>query len=160
SGGGQPARMMVPPAAQLGLEIAVLAEAENSSASSAATRVGDYSDVATVLAFAVSIDVVTFDHAHAPQEVRRAPVYASVAVHPCPDALLYAQDKLLMRQRLSELGLPVPGWASVETESALDAFINEYGGRAVVKTPRGGYDGKGVRVVASAAEVADWFGNG
>ena len=159
-GGGQLARMMVPPAVELGIDISVLAESPNSSASIAATAVGDYRDTATVLAFAETVDVVTFDHEHVPQEVLRALVNAGVAVHPGPDALLFAQDKLLMRQRLSELGIPVPGWASVETPAELDAFLAEYGGRAVVKTPRGGYDGKGVRVVASAAEVEDWFGNG
>src|SRR5699024_9925892 len=40
---------------------------------------------------------------------------------------------------------------------ALDAFIAEHGGSAVVKTARGGYDGKGVRVVSRADEVIDWF---
>jgi len=159
-GGGQLARMMVPPAVELGLDIAVLAETVDSSAGIAATAVGDYRDAETVLAFAETVDVITFDHEHVPQEVLRALVDAGVAVHPGPDALLFAQDKLLMRARLSELGLPVPGWAAVEDPAQLDAFIAEYGGRAVVKTPRGGYDGKGVRVVASAAEVSDWFGDG
>ena len=62
-----------------------------------------------------------------------------------------------MRERLSELGLPVPDWARVETPADLDDFIADHGGAAVVKTPRGGYDGKGVRVVRTAAEVAEWF---
>lgn len=151
---------MVPPAIELGLEIAVLAETVGSSASIAATVVGDYRDVETVLAFAGTVDIVTFDHEHVPQPILAALVDAGVAVHPGPAALLFAQDKLLMRARLSELGLPVPGWAAVEDEGQLDAFLAEYGGRAVVKTPRGGYDGKGVRVVSSAAEVSDWFGDG
>jgi 5-(carboxyamino)imidazole ribonucleotide synthase len=78
-------------------------------------------------------------------------------VRPGPDALRYAQDKLLMRERLSEFGLPVPDWARVTTMGELDDFIAEHAGAAVVKTARGGYDGKGVRIVRSAAEVADWF---
>jgi 5-(carboxyamino)imidazole ribonucleotide synthase len=156
-GGGQLARMMVPPAVELGIGIRVLAEAEGSSAAIAATAVGDYRDAATVLAFADSVDVVTFDHEHVPQDVLRALVAAGVAVHPGPDALLYAQDKLLMREKLSELGLPVPDWARVADVAELDAFLADHGGRGVVKTPRGGYDGKGVRVVATADEVSDWF---
>lgn len=156
-GGGQLARMMVSPAVELGLGIAVLAESEASSARIAATAVGDYRDAATVLQFASTVDVVTFDHEHVPQEVLRALVAEGVAVHPGPDALLYAQDKLLMRERLTELGLPVPDWARVAEVAELDAFLADHGGRAVVKTPRGGYDGKGVRVVSSGQEVADWF---
>ncbi|UOE46028.1 5-(carboxyamino)imidazole ribonucleotide synthase [Agromyces larvae] len=149
--------MMVPAAIELGVELRVLAEADGMSAAIAADRVGDYTDTATVLDFAKTVDVVTFDHEHVPQDVLRALVDAGVAVRPGPDALRYAQDKLLMRERLSELGLPVPDWARVVAPAELDAFIAEHGGAAVVKTPRGGYDGKGVRVVRSAAEVSEWF---
>jgi 5-(carboxyamino)imidazole ribonucleotide synthase len=46
----------------------------------------------------------------------------------------------------------------VSTAEQLQAFIDDHGGRAVVKTPRGGYDGKGVRVVSTAADAADWLG--
>ncbi|MGD8195616.1 5-(carboxyamino)imidazole ribonucleotide synthase [Herbiconiux sp. P18] len=157
-GGGQLARMMVPPAIELGIDIRVLAEAEGMSAAIAATAVGDYTDVDTVLEFARTVDVVTFDHEHVPQPVLRALVEAGVAVHPGPDALQYAQDKLLMRERLGELGVPMPEWARVTDAAELDAFIASHGGRAVVKTARGGYDGKGVRVVSSGAEASDWFG--
>ncbi|GAA1514950.1 5-(carboxyamino)imidazole ribonucleotide synthase [Agromyces terreus] len=156
-GGGQLARMMIPAAIELGIDIRVLAESEGMSAAIAADRVGDYTDLETVLAFAREVDVITFDHEHVPQDVLRGLVDAGVAVHPGPDPLRFAQDKLLMRERLSELGLPVPDWARVEDAGELDAFIEAHGGRAVVKTPRGGYDGKGVRVVRSAAEVHEWF---
>ena len=156
-GGGQLARMMIPAAIELGVELRVLAEAEGMSASLAAWQVGDYTDTATVLEFARDVDVITFDHEHVPQDVLHALVDAGVTVHPGPEALRYAQDKLLMRERLSELGLPVPDWARVETVGELDDFIADHGGTAVVKTPRGGYDGKGVRVVRSGAEVAEWF---
>ena len=156
-GGGQLARMMIPAAVELGVEIRVLAEGEGMSAALAATAVGDYRDRDTVLAFARDVDVVTFDHEHVPQDVLHALVDAGASVHPGPEALAVAQDKLVMRERVSELGLPVPDWARVETADELEDFIAEHGGSAVVKTARGGYDGKGVRVVRAAAEVAEWF---
>src|SRR4051812_47187900 len=156
-GAGQLARMMIPAAVELGIELRVLAEAEGMSAELAAVGVGDYHDRERVLAFADTVDVVTFDHEHVPQEILRELVERGVAVHPGPDALLYAQDKLLMRERLSELGLPVPDWARVANQDELAAFLDDHGGRAVVKTPRGGYDGKGVRVVSTPFEADDWF---
>lgn len=156
-GGGQLARMMVPEALELGIELHVLAESADSPASIGATAVGDYRDEATVLAFARGVDVVTFDHEHVPQNVLRALEAEGVAVRPGPDALLYAQDKILMRRRLQELGLPVPDWAAVSTADELASFLSDHGGVGVVKTSRGGYDGKGVRVVRSADEVDDWF---
>ncbi|MDN4598380.1 5-(carboxyamino)imidazole ribonucleotide synthase [Leifsonia virtsii] len=156
-GGGQLARMMIPPAIELGVEIRVLEEAEGMSADIAATGVGDYRDLDTVLAFAETVDVITFDHEHVPQAVLRELVSRGVPVHPGPDALLYAQDKLQMRAKLTELGLPVPDWARVESADELGAFLADHGGRAVVKTARGGYDGKGVRVVSDASGADDWF---
>src|SRR3954451_17128625 len=104
-GGGQLARMMVPPAIELGIEIRVLEEAPGMSAEIAASGVGDYRDLDTVLAFAETVDVVTFDHEHVPPAILRELVERGVPVLPGPDALLYAQDKLQMRAKLSELGL-------------------------------------------------------
>ncbi|WP_100810206.1 5-(carboxyamino)imidazole ribonucleotide synthase [Microbacterium sp. BR1] len=156
-GGGQLARMMIAPAVELGVEIRVLAEAEGMSAALAATAVGDYHDADTVLAFAREVDVITFDHEHVPQSALRALVDAGVAVHPGPDALQFAQDKILMRTRLAELAVPQPDWAAVSDADGLQEFVDAHGGRAVVKTPRGGYDGKGVRVVNHGTEAADWF---
>jgi 5-(carboxyamino)imidazole ribonucleotide synthase len=149
--------MMVPPAVELGLDIRVLAEVDGSSAQIAATAVGDYTDAATVLAFARDVDVITFDHEHVPQSVLRALVDAGRAVRPGPGALAVAQDKILMRERLSAMGAPVPGWSVVHHAADLSAFLAAHGGRAVVKTPRGGYDGKGVRVVGGAHDADDWL---
>jgi 5-(carboxyamino)imidazole ribonucleotide synthase len=156
-GGGQLARMMIAPAEEVGIEIRVLAEEPGMAAALAATAVGDYRDAGTVRAFARDVDVVTFDHEHVPQAVLRDLVAAGVAVHPGPDALRFAQDKLAMRARLAELGAPQPEWAAVSDEAELQAFLDAHGARAVVKTPRGGYDGKGVRVVDAATQVQDWF---
>jgi 5-(carboxyamino)imidazole ribonucleotide synthase len=159
-GGGQLARMMIPAAVNLGIELRVLAENAGESAALAVTQLGDHRNVDDVLRFAGGVDVITFDHEHVPQSVLAALVDAGVAVRPGPDALLYAQNKLLMREKLAALGLPVPDWSRVESADDLDGFLVDHGGVGVLKTPTGGYDGKGVRVVRSAAEAADWLGTG
>lgn len=156
-GGGQLARMMIPAAVNLGIRLRVLAESEGESAELATTAIGSHLNAKDVLRFGEGVDVVTFDHEHVPQEVLRALVERGVVVRPGPDALLYAQDKLLMRERLGGIGLPVPNWARVSTVAELQTFVDANGGRAVVKTARGGYDGHGVRVVSRAEEAADWF---
>lgn len=156
-GGGQLARMMVPPAINLGLEIRVLAEGPDSSAQIAATQVGDYTDLATVLEFARGCDVITFDHEHVPAHILSELVRTGIAVHPGPHSLEFAQDKVRMRQRLGELGIPVPGWMQASTPEHVSSFLDEWGGRAVAKTARGGYDGKGVRVITGPEDVADWL---
>ena len=161
-GGGQLARMMAPAATSLGFELRVLAEGEDVSAVSAVSTspVGDYKDLQTLLDFAQGLDVMTFDHEHVPTAHLRALQDAGVNVQPGPDALVNAQDKLVMRAAIDRLELPNPAWASVPDVAALVSFGEQTGWPVVLKMPRGGYDGKGVRIISSAEEAADtteWF---
>jgi 5-(carboxyamino)imidazole ribonucleotide synthase len=158
-GGGQLARMMQPAAIALGINLAVFAESEGSSAHGAVTKVGDYTDLAQLREFAKDVDVITFDHEHVPTELLRQLEAEGVNVRPGPAALIHAQNKLVMRKKLAELGLPQPNWAEITSPQELEQFLGIHGPKIVVKTPIGGYDGKGVRVVSSAAEVSDWLEN-
>jgi 5-(carboxyamino)imidazole ribonucleotide synthase len=156
-GGGQLARMMTVPAINLGIDLKVLAETENSSASLATTVVGDYTDLETVLDFAKSVDVITFDHEHVPIHILEALENQGFSVQPPSKALAHAQNKLVMREALEAIGAPNPRWSAVSSSEELDSFIAENGPEVIVKTPIGGYDGKGVRVVRSSSDVSDWF---
>ena len=149
-GGGQLARMCAGPAAELGITLSVLAESDDASAALVvpSSPVGDHTEADAVHAFARHCDVVTFDHEHVPRHVLELLVAEGVQLHPRPEALTYAQDKLAMRERLSELGIPCPRWARASTTADVTAFGDQVGWPVVAKTPRGGYDGKGVRVVA------------
>ncbi len=162
-GGGQLARMMAPAATALGLELRVLAEAEDVSAVPAVPTapVGDYRSLKDLRAFARGVDVLTFDHEHVPTEHLAELIDEGVNVQPGPSALVHAQDKLRMRAAIEELGLPNPRWAAVHHVEELVEFGERVGWPVVLKTPRGGYDGKGVRVLRSpsdAEESIDWFG--
>ena len=156
-GGGQLARMMIAPASNLGIELKVLAEQENSSAKLAATLVGDFNDIATVLDFAKTVDVITFDHEHVPMAVLEQLEQQGISVQPPSKALAHAQNKIVMRKALDKIGAPNPIWSAVATATELDEFISEHGPEVIVKTPIGGYDGKGVRVVSSSDQVSDWL---
>ncbi|WP_101589337.1 5-(carboxyamino)imidazole ribonucleotide synthase [Brevibacterium jeotgali] len=158
-GGGQLARMMAPAAEALGVSFHVLSEADGASAAqvSAFVTVGDYRDWDDLKAFADTVDVLTFDHEHVPPEHLRALEAAGHSVHPGPDALIHAQDKLVMRAKIDELGLPNPRWAEVGSVEELESAAADLGLPLILKTPRGGYDGHGVRVIHDPAEAADWF---
>ena len=158
-GGGQLARMMGDAAAAAQVEFSVLAEAAGSSAQAFASTVGDYNQLSVVERFAETVDVITFDHEHVPLEVLSSLEAASVSVQPPSKALAFAQNKLMMRQRLSALNLPMPVWREIKTADDLTEFIGSVGGVAILKTPIGGYDGKGVRVVRSVADAKDWLDN-
>lgn len=161
-GGGQLARMMAPAATALGVDLRVLVEGPTASAARVVVDapVGaprSVDDVLALVAGPPQADVLTFEHEHIPAEVLAAVRATGVPVRPGADALHHAQDKLVMRRRLSDLGVPAPRWAHVRDAADLDRFLADEGGTAVVKTARGGYDGKGVRVVTSSAQVADWI---
>jgi len=158
-GGGQLARMMAPAAVALGVHLRVLVEAPDSSAAQVVpdAPVGAANDDAAIRSLVEGADVLTFEHEHVPNALLRDLRGHGIPVHPGPEALVHAQDKIVMRRRLTELGLPCPRWAELPDTASLERFLVEVGGTAVVKTSRGGYDGKGVRVVHSVEDVADWF---
>ena len=159
-GGGQLARMTQLAAVALGVRLAVLAESPDDSAAQVtpSTTVGSHLDAAAVTAFAKSCDVLTFDHEHVPTDLLHALESDGIPVRPGPDALVHAQDKAVMRRRLAGLGVPMPRWAMVGDRTALAAFADSVGGPPVVlKTPRGGYDGKGVLLVGTLADAGAWF---
>lgn len=141
-GGGQLARMMAQPAIALGLPLRLLAEAEGVSAAQVIPdhTVGDYRDLDTLIKVTDGCAVVTFDHEHVPTDHLHALEDAGHAVRPGPEALVHAQDKAVMRARLDELGVPSPRHALVGSV----ADVIDFGLPCVLKTTRGGYDGKGV----------------
>jgi 5-(carboxyamino)imidazole ribonucleotide synthase len=156
-GGGQLARMMIAPAIDLAIELKVFAESQDSPAAMATTMVGDYTQLQSIREFASTVDVVTFDHEHVPLQVLRALEDEGVSVQPPARALEFAQNKLLMRKRLATLDLPMPVWAEIQTSQQLQEFLDDNGGVCILKTPIGGYDGRGVRVVREIKDAEDWL---
>jgi 5-(carboxyamino)imidazole ribonucleotide synthase len=150
-GGGQLARMMAEPAAALGIPLRLLAEARGVSAAQVIPDhvVGDYTDLATLREVTAGCEVVTFDHEHVPTEHLHA-LESDLAVRPGPEALVHAQDKAVMRARLAELGVPCPRNAVVSSV----ADVVDFGFPCVLKTTRGGYDGKGVWFVDGPEDCA------
>ncbi|GAA4689369.1 5-(carboxyamino)imidazole ribonucleotide synthase [Streptomyces chumphonensis] len=144
----------------LGIRFKLLSDTPQDSAALVAGDVviGDYRDLDTLRDFARGCDVVTFDHEHVPTEHLRALEADGVPVRPGPDALVHAQDKGVMRARLDALGIPCPRHRIVADPADVVAFAAEGGGFPVVlKTVRGGYDGKGVWVVRNAEQAAEPF---
>ncbi|ASF97434.1 5-(carboxyamino)imidazole ribonucleotide synthase [Mycobacterium avium subsp. paratuberculosis] len=161
-GGGQLARMTHQAAIALGQSLRVLATAADESAALVASDVviGSHTDLEDLRRLAAGADVLTFDHEHVPGELLDKLVAEGVNVAPPPQALVHAQDKLVLRRRLESLGVPVPRYAEINSLDELDAFARRVGGPVVVKAVRGGYDGRGVRMARDpvhAREIAAAF---
>ncbi|OYO06694.1 5-(carboxyamino)imidazole ribonucleotide synthase [Enemella evansiae] len=155
-GGGQLARMMYAASIKLGITVRVLAEGPEVSAAQVAhdVVVGDHDDPDTVKAFAADCDVITFDHEHVPTGLLRELEATGVQVRPGPAALINAQDKAVMRERLSAYA---PAYRIVTDAAALRAFGEEQGWPIIAKIARGGYDGKGVWKLDGPAEADELF---
>lgn len=166
-GGGQLARMTHEAGIPLGIRFKLLSDTPLDSAAQVVSEVviGDYRDLDTLREFARGCDVITFDHEHVPTEHLRALEADGIPVRPGPDALVHAQDKGVMRARLDAIGVPCPRHRIVTDPADVAAFAAEGlaegaegdGFPVVLKTVRGGYDGKGVWVVGSVEEAADPF---
>ncbi|WP_084425978.1 5-(carboxyamino)imidazole ribonucleotide synthase [Kibdelosporangium aridum] len=154
-GGGQLSRMTQQAAIALGQSLHVLAVSPTDPAALVTPNVtiGHHTDLEALRAFASSCDVMTFDHEHVPNEHLRTLVAEGFAVHPGPEALIHAQDKLVMRNRLAEMDVPIPAYAEVKTVSDVTQFGEKHGWPVVLKAARGGYDGKGVWMVPSSGEA-------
>src|SRR5699024_369795 len=154
-GGGQLARMTHQSAVALGQTLRVLAADPVDPAAQVTPDVviGAHDDPGSVRRVAAGADVVTFDHEHVPPQLLRELEDAGVAVRPRSSALIHAQDKLVMRRALAEIGAPVPPFTGIDTLEDVRRFHAEQDGAIVLKSARGGYDGRGVWMPDSLAEA-------
>ncbi|MFN6550791.1 5-(carboxyamino)imidazole ribonucleotide synthase [Mycolicibacterium septicum] len=145
-GGGQLARMTHQAAIALGQTLRVLSAGPDESAAQVTPDVviGSHTDLDALRRAADGATALTFDHEHVPTEHLETLVAEGVTVNPPPQALVHAQDKLLMRRKLHSLGAPVPRFAEITSVADVEEFVRQIDGPVVIKTVRGGYDGKGV----------------
>ena len=156
-GGGQLARMTHQAAIALGQTLRVLAvdSADPAAQVTPDVVIGAHTDLDALRRAAAGATVLTFDHEHVPTRLLDTLVAEGVNVAPPPEALVHAQDKLVMRHKLAALGAPVPRFRAVNTVDDVAAFAREVGGPVVIKTIRGGYDGRGVVIADDLDEARD-----
>ena len=157
-GGGQLARMTHQAAIALGQRLRVLAASAEEPAAQVSPDVvfGSHNSLDDLRAAARGSHALTFDHEHVPIEHLEVLVDEGVSVLPPPSALIFAQDKLAMRRRLADFGAPIPSYAELPHDNAEEKLIEfgeQHHWQVVLKTIRGGYDGRGVWLVDSREEA-------
>jgi len=143
-GGGQLARMLAAAAARLGFASAVYAPDELSPAFQVSARrfESPYDDERTLAAFAQASDVVTYEFENVPAPTVEY-LASRGAVRPSGHALATTQDRLLEKDFLGLLDIPVPAYRSVNSADELADAIAALDGPGLLKARRFGYDGKG-----------------
>ena len=154
-GAGQLARMTQRAAIDLGVHLTVLATRDDEPAvvAGAAHRIGGADDPAALRRLAEHVDVVTLDHELVDAATLAAIAANGVPVRPSARALRVAQDKLVARETFAALGLPGPDHVVASDETGVEELAARHGWPLVAKARTGGYDGRGVEVVADRAAL-------
>ena len=153
-GGGQLGRMSAMAAARLGYRVHILSPEPDSPAAqvSAHATVADYEDPVALRRFAEAVDVVTFEFENVSAE--GLDLLASIRpVHPSPSVLRISQDRVGEKAFLRDSGVPTAPWLPIASLEHLKAATTALGLPAVLKTTRGGYDGKGQAVLRHAEDL-------
>jgi len=153
-GGGQLGLMLGRAARDLGVEIRFLDPSTNACAGAIGPLVvGSLDDEAAVLDVAFGADVITYEWEGVPAWSARVLVDTEHVVYPAPDVLQVAQDRLLEKRTANDLGLPTAEYRPIDSVDQAESAISVIGTPALLKTRRGGYDGKGQRVIREADDL-------
>ena len=154
-GGGQLGRMLALAAIPMGVEVRSLDPTAGAPAGAVSELVvGALDDLDALTATADNATVVTYEWEGVPGTSTRHLEAHGAIVRPPTLALEASQDRAVEKTTFTELGIPVAPWAAVDSRESLDAALARIGTPAILKTRRGGYDGKGQAVI-STLEDAD-----
>jgi 5-(carboxyamino)imidazole ribonucleotide synthase len=157
-GGGQLGRMLSVAASRLGLKTHIYSDEQAPPAADVAARttIGSYEDYVALDAFARGVDVVTCEFENVPAATLEA-ASRGAPVYPPPRAFAVAQDRLLEKQFVADLGIQVAPFAAVDDPASLQAAIAKVKLPAILKTRRFGYDGKGQVIIRDPSEAEAAF---
>jgi 5-(carboxyamino)imidazole ribonucleotide synthase len=150
-GGGQLGRMLAMAAARLGYRVVVLEPQADCPAAQVANRqiVAAYDDPQALAELCSASAVVTYEFENVPVDAARS-LAGTVDVFPPPRALEVSQDRVIEKQFLNGLGIPTAEYRKVDGDADLAAALVAFGGNAILKTRRLGYDGKGQKLFRDA----------
>ena len=152
-GGGQLGRMLALSGYPLGLRFKTFDPSPEAVAGHLTPLTsGNIEDETALANWARDVDVVTFEWENVPVASARF-LEERVPVFPPPTSLEVAQDRLVEKQFLAELGVPLPGFWPVDSRAGLEAATKISGFPCVLKTRRFGYDGKGQLVLHSQNDI-------
>jgi 5-(carboxyamino)imidazole ribonucleotide synthase len=153
-GAGQLGRMLAIAALKIGLRCHVYAPESEAPAHDAAhaRTVAAYEDQAALTAFAATCDLITFEFENVPTATLEF-LQTLKPVRPSPGSLAIAQDRLIEKTFLHELGLETAPFVDVPDSGALIRAVRDIGRPAILKTRRFGYDGKGQTMIREGSDL-------
>lgn len=155
-GGGQLGKMMTQEAKKMGFYVSILDPTKDSPASQVADRqiIGNFYERDKIRELAQISDVITFDLEHIDSQALKDLALEGYTIHPSPKILEIIQDKSKQKDILNKNNVPIPKYKKIDTSnfSSSIEIIKEFGFPLVLKTCKGGYDGRGVFVIKNEEE--------
>jgi 5-(carboxyamino)imidazole ribonucleotide synthase len=154
-GGGQLARMIIEAGYKYNFEFHILTR-EPSSPAGLVTKyetAADWNDKDVIKNFAKECDVLTLENEFISERVIDVIEMLGVKLYPAPAAIKLIQDKLIQKQTLKKLGIPVADFIQVSNDEDIKSFANDLNYPVILKSRTMGYDGKGNYKIDSENEI-------
>lgn len=154
-GGGQLGRMLTLAALPLGFKVVVVDPGANSPAAQVGAEeiTAELYDETALRQLAERADYVTVEIEHLDADVLEALAKNGATVNPAPATIRLIQDKLTQKQFFAKAGVPVAPFAELASEAEGLELLEKFGGKMLVKTRLGAYDGRGNMVVTSPDDL-------
>ena len=154
-GGGQLGRMLTLAALPLGFKVIVVNPAPNSPAAQVGAEeiIADLYDAAALQELAEKSDYITVEIEHLDTEILDKLAAAGKQVNPAPKTIRLIQDKFLQKQYLDKAGIPLAPYVAITDKKSATKALKDFGGKMLIKTRHGAYDGRGNMVVKSTGDI-------
>ena len=154
-GGGQLGRMTAQEAKRMGYNVVIFDPKPNSPAGQVADKqiIADYSDLAALKELAHISDVMTYEFEHINVEALSALEREGHRIYPSSNTLRLIQNKYIQKTMLVNNGIKTPVFYLVNNFEELKKLFEKMGKKAILKTCREGYDGKGNIIINDIAEL-------
>jgi 5-(carboxyamino)imidazole ribonucleotide synthase len=150
-GGGQLGKIMSQKAKKMGFHVTILDPTFNCPAAQVSDKhiMGGFHDKQMLEQLVQETDVTTFELEHVDTSILKELFDHGHIIHPSPYVIELIQNKYEQKKLLDQKGIPVPAYKNVENDEDLAAF----GFPVIQKAKMGGYDGKGVQMLKSEADL-------
>lgn len=154
-GGGQLGRMLTLAAKPLGFDVIVVNPAPNSPAAQVGAEeiVADLYDQKALNELAERADFITIEIEHMDAGALEIIAAMGTPVNPAPTTIAIIQDKLWQKQLLRKAGVAVVDFVEIKNADDAHQTLKLFGGRMLLKTRTGAYDGRGNRVIKKESEI-------
>lgn len=158
-GGGQLGRMLALEAKRMGYNVIVLDPTENCPAVQVCDEQikAKFSDITALRELAIKTDVITYEYEHIDVDMLSLIEKDGYKVYPSSNTLKMIQNKYIQKTRLSDAGIKVPNFYSVNSLDELKEIFYKLDGRLVLKTCTGGYDGKGNAIIKDINQIEEAY---